>query len=635
MTPSAHRILEFGPFRLDPAERVLVRDGRPVPLTLKAFDVLLLLVQNNGHIVEKGELMNRVWAGSFVEEGNLKVTVSMVRKALGDTQGDERYIETVARRGYRFVTEVREITESIDVVLRERTRESLTIDEISFGSRRRLSRGLQPWVIAVVLIVFGFVGGFFLFRNRTKSLETSAQAAPIKSIAVLPFRPLIASNRDELLEIGIAETLIMRLNRIGSLKVPPTGAIRKYNRLDQDPLAAGRELQVESVLDGSLQREGDRLRVTVRLMRVADGETLWTEKFDEKVTEIFGLEDRLSERLVSALSVRLTAEQRQVLVKHYTENTEAYRLYLQGNYSTRTEDRFNKSLEYYNEAIRLDPSYALPYAGLADTYMRLGQLNYLPANESYPKTLTAASKALELDERLLIAHIIMGDCKLNYEWNPSEAERHFKRAIELDPEDSWAHSAYGSYLQKVGRFDEAINEKKRTRELAPTNAAEISNLGWTYYYAGKYPEAIAVYKQAMELNPRFPWAHVGLGRTYLSKGQHEEAIAELNNAISLSEGNVRAIGMLGYAYAVTGKHAEARRLIADLEILSRQKYVPAYFIAIIHAGLGDRDQTFAWLERAFSERYPSMTLLKTETVFDSVRSDPRFANLMRRVGIWV
>jgi DNA-binding winged helix-turn-helix (wHTH) protein/tetratricopeptide (TPR) repeat protein len=634
MTTPTNKVFEFGPFRLDAAERVLLRDGQPVPLTLKAFDVLMLLVENSGHIVEKGVLMSRVWAGSFVEEGNLKVTVSMLRKVLDDNDGNNRYIETVPKRGYRFVTQVREITAAnVDVLIHERTRESLTIEEVGIVGSQSRRRRLPFLVISGLLVSLAIVGGFLLIRTRTQpAAASSTSATPINSIAVLPFKPLVAEARDESLELGIAENLITRLTSLHAIKVPPTAAVRKYNRLDQDPLAAGRELQVQSVLDGSLQREGNRLRVTVRLIRVADGETLWSDRFDEDITEILTLQDHVAEKLVAALSVKLTGDQRELLVKRYTQNTEAYQLYLKGNFSSRVEARLNKSLEYYEQAIKLDPGYALAYAGLAETYIRLADRNVLRPAESFPKAGVLAKKALELDDRLVEAQITMGSYKFRYEWNFAEAEKHFKRALELDADNSWAHAEYGSYLARMRRFDEAINERKRAFELAPTNPVELSNLGYAYDLAGRYDEALTHFQNAIQMNPKFSGAHLGIARVYFHLGRFEDAIAELNTSMSLSDGDIGAIAALGHTYAVAGKRDEARKVVVDLEERAKTKYIPAFLIAVVYAGLGDRDQTFAWLERAYQERHPSLTQLGNDPVWDRVRTDPRFTNLMRRVG---
>ena len=634
MTAPAHKIFEFGPFRLDPAERILLRDGQPVPLTLKAFDVLLLLVENGGHLVEKNELMNRVWAGSFVEEGNLKVTVSMLRKALEDTNGGVRYIETVPRRGYRFVAGVRaEGAESVDLIMHERTRETVTIaQERIVADRSRTS--LRPFLLAgSLLIILGMIGGFFLLRNRTPSVAPIANATPIKSIAVLPFKPLAADTRDESLELGMADTLITRLSGLKEIVVRPTSAVRKYASLEQDAIAAGREQQVDAVLDGSLQRSGDRLRITVRFLRVSDGQTLWTERFDDNFTDIFAVQDRVSEKVVGLLAVQLTEQEQKLLTKRNTDNPQAYEFYLKGNHSSGTEERLKKNIEFFQRAIKLDPGYALAYAGLADSYMKLGGgRGFLAPRETFPKAKEPLMKALEIDETLAEGHALLGTYKLDYEWDWSGAEREFKRAIELDSNDSGGHERYGSYLQSMGRFDEALAERKLAQKFDPMNPAVIASVGHTLFSARRYDEAMEYYRRAIELNPNYSWGHLWIADVYVQKGMYDEAITEVNKALSV-EGSTRAIATLGYAYAVAGRRDEARKVLGQLEDLSKGKYVSPFFIAIIHVGLGEKDRAFDWLEKAYQERNPNLVRLKVEPVFDPIRSDPRFTNLLRRVGM--
>lgn len=634
MTTPAHRIFEFGPFRLDPAERVLLRDGRPVPLTLKAFDVLLLLVENGGHLVEKDELMNRVWAGSFVEEGNLKVTVSMLRKALDDTNGGARYIETVPRRGYRFVAGVNSAdAESLDLVMRERTRETVTIHAEGMVTDRPKTSRLPFLVVAALLIVLTIVGGLFLLRNWNRPATSTTTAAPIKSIAVLPFKPLDTGNRDQSLELGMADTLITRLSGLKEVVVRPTSAVRKYDGLEQDAIAAGREQQVDAVLDGSLQRSGDRLRVTVRFLRVADGQTLWTDHFDENFTDIFAVQDRVSEKVVGLLAVRLTEQEQMLLTKRNTDSAQAYELYLKGNHSSATEERLKKNIEFFQRAIKLDPGYALAYAGLADSYMKLGGPHgYYAPRETFPKAKETLLKALEIDETLTEGHELLGTYKLFYEWDWAGAEREFRRAIQLDPNNGGAHERYGSYLQSMGRFDESLAEKKLAQKSDPINPVFIANVGGTLLFARRYDEAIELYRAALELNPNYLWAHVALADTYVRKGMYEEAITEINKALSV-EGNTSTIALLGNAYALAGRHDEARKLLGQLEALAKRKYVPPFFIATIYIGLGEKNQAFDWLEKAYQERHPHLVQLKVQPVYDPIRSDPRFANLVRRVGL--
>jgi TolB-like protein len=473
--------------------------------------------------------------------------------------------------------------------------------------------------------------GLLFVLKRSRSADKTASAAPIKSIAVLPFKPLVAASGDESVELGMTETLITRLSSLREIKVTPTSAVRKYSGLEQDAVAAGRELHVESVLDGNIQKAGDRLRVTVRLVRVADGQSLWAESFDENFTNVFAVQDRVSEQVAAALAVRLTGEQREVLVKRYTNNTQAYELFIKGAYSGGTEAGRKKGIEYFQQAIGLDPNYALAYAAMANSYITLGWS--LSPHETFPKAAAAARKALELDETISDAHRALGAYKLNYEWNWPEAERELKRAIELDPNNDGAHSEYGSYLITIGRFDEAIALRKRASDLAgPSAVPVIVNLANAYLVARQYEEAINHYQRALKLNPRYARGQVALGMAYAHMGKHEEALVEIKQAISLSD-DIRNIAALGYAYAVAGKRDEARKVINDLAELSKQKYVSPSFIAGIYANMGERDQAFAWLEKAYQERHPSMTFIGVDQVFDPVRSDPRFADLMRRVRL--
>ena len=658
MLEQKQQIYAFDNFRLDVANRELRHYDQPVALHAKAFDMLVVLVENGGRLVQKDDLFSRVWPDQIVEESNLTVQISAIRKALGERKENPHYIATVPGHGYRFTGNLISVdAEEEELVIERHSMSRLAIEtESAVGANENvLSKNFAAQNIGALtardgaevtrdprtmgrgtllfagLVMLAISLGVFLVLKRTKSSDTTASAAPIKSIAVLPFKPLVAGSRDESLELGMAETLIMRLSTLREIKVPPTNAVRKYGGLEQDAVAAGRELQVESVLDGNIQRAGDRLRVTVRLIRVADGQTLWTERFEQNFTEIFAVQDSVAEQVAAALAVRLTGEQREVLVKRYTNNTQAYEFFIKGAYSGGTEEGRKKSIEYFQQAIGLDPGYALAYATMANSYIALG--SFLSPHETFPKAAAAARKALELDETLSDAHRALGSYKLNYEWNWPEAERELKRAIELDPSNDGAHSEYGSYLITIGQFDEAIALRKRASDLAgPSAAPVIANLGNAYLYARRYEEAIKQYQRVLELNPRMARGHVALGMTYALMGKHEEAIAEIKQAISLRD-DVRNIAALGYAYAVAGKRAEARKVIDDLAELSKGRYGSPYFISGIYAGLGERDQAFAWLEKAYQERQPSLTLIGVEAVFDPLRSDPRFAALLRRVGL--
>ncbi|HEX9421762.1 MAG TPA: tetratricopeptide repeat protein [Pyrinomonadaceae bacterium] len=366
---------------------------------------------------------------------------------------------------------------------------------------------------------------------------------------------------------------------------------------------------------------------------VADGQTLWTERFDDNFTDIFAVQDRVSEKVAGLLTLRLTEQEQRLLTKRNTDNPQAYELYLKGNNSSGREERLKRSIEFYERAIKLDPGYAMAYAGVADSYMKLGGTRgFLAPHETFPKAKEAVMKALEIDETLAEGHALLATYKLNYEWDWSGAEREFKRAIQLDPNNGGAHERYGSYLQNMGRFDESLAEKKLAQKIDPINPAVIANVGGTLLFARRYDEAIEHYRAALELNPNYSWGHVALADAYVRKGMYEEAISEINKALSV-EGNTSTIALLGNVYALAGRHDEARKLLGQLEELSKRKYVPPFFIAAIYIGLGEKDRAFEWLEKAYQERHPHLVNLKVQPVFDPIRSDPRFANLLQRVGL--
>ncbi|MBA3512916.1 MAG: protein kinase, partial [Pyrinomonadaceae bacterium] len=512
---------------------------------------------------------------------------------------------------------------------------------------RRRTLVKRPWAIAslavgLALIVLGLIAAYLWSRSpqppavsQQNLIAPDAWPEPIRSIAVLPFKPLVAESRDESLELGMADTLITRLSSISQIIVRPTSAVRQYIALDQDAMAAGRQLRVESVLDGNIQREGDRIRVTVRLLSVADGRTLWAGQFDEKLTNVFAVQDSISERVAGALELELTGKERELLTKRYTENAEAYQLYLKGWYfwNKRTEESLKQAIGYFNQAIDLDPNYALGYAGIAASYELLAAFGSIPANEAMPKAKTAAIKALEIDDTRAEAHAALARIRLNYDWDWSGAERDFKRAIKLNPNYPTGHHWYAWHLAAMERHTEAIAEMKRAQELDPLSLVINTDVGWIFYYARQYDQAIAELRKTLEMDPNFVRAHLRLGLSYLQKSMNEEAIETLQKAKGLSGSSTEIVAFLGYAYAVSGMKGEAQKILTDLQERSRRRYVSPYYVAAIYTGLGDRDQAFNWLEKAYEERSGWLVNLEVEPMFDSLRSDPRFEDLLRRIGL--
>jgi len=467
-------------------------------------------------------------------------------------------------------------------------------------------------------------------------IPAGATSIPAKSIAVLPFKPLLAASRDESLEIGMADTLITKLGNLRQIIVRPVSAVRKYAGLEQDPVAAGREQRVAAVLDGTIQKSGERIRVTVRLLSAADGQQLWADKFEEEFTDIFSLEDSISERVAAALAVTLTGADKKQLTKRSTENAEAYQLYLKGRYyaGKYTPEATKKAIAYFDKAIALDPNYALAYDGLAYCYYASDWFG--PPKENFAKARALVEKALKIDPALAEAHVSLGllVAWLDYDW--PGAEREFKRAFELNANYPPAHLWYGYYLMGLGNFDQSIAEIKRAIELDPLSAEANTCLGIALLDGHRHDEALQQLRTTVEAEPDYWLAHLYFARALEKKGELSGAIAELKKTTLIEGAPAEVVSALGYAYAVSGNKAEAEKIILQLKEQSEQSkqfYVPAYGIATIYAGLGDKERAFAYLEKEYANGAFYLNYLKVDPEVDNLRSDPRFADLLRRVRL--
>lgn len=593
----------FGPFLLDTRERVLLRDGEIVPLTAKVFETLVVLVENNGHALEKEELIKTLWPDTFVEEGNLTQNVSRLRKVLG-----EDYIETLPRRGYRFTADVSEIEpESMDtIVRRKRTRARITITEELDAEDEAEAPSALP--------------------------ETSTA---MKSIAVLPFMTLGIGPESEYLGLGLADALITQLGNTRQMAVRPTSAVRQYVDARQDSAQIGRDLRVGAVLEGSLQMAGERLRITVQLVGVREEAPLWAEKFNIAFTDIFEVQDAIAEQVSKALMLKLNEQERERLMRRYTENTEAYKAYLKGRYfwNRRNLEGFQKAIEYFKSAIEQDPTYALAYAGLADAYNSLPIWGEVTSRDSCPRAKATARLALESDPTLAEAHASLGYAIMHHDWDFAEAERSYRRALELNPNYATARQWYAKLLVALERTDEAIAEMKLAQELDPLSLMVNTAVGGPYLYSGQYDLAIKQFRKVLELDPDFVPAIYSIGVCYTWKQMHEEAIAAHRRVLELSGEHSFALAGLAATYAVAGRRAEAESTLERLLEISRQRHVITYGLAAIYASLGDKDKAFEWLEISYEERDGHLVDLKIEPFFAPLRDDPRYTDLMRRVGL--
>jgi TolB-like protein/DNA-binding winged helix-turn-helix (wHTH) protein/lipoprotein NlpI len=665
-------IYEFGPFRVDTLRRVLLREGNQVRLPAKAFEILLVLLEGKGRLVEKDELMRRVWPDAVVEENNLTVNISALRRSLTESPGEHRYVVTVPGRGYQFVANVRRhngdpAQESEQVPLPEINAERASSESeakpISQTSGSGLGFGPAQFAAAqtngavshthplssaeyiggeirrhkqgVLLLLAALLATTIIVSYLVYSRYLAGGSKPgTTSIAVLPFANETGDPNAEYLSDGISESLINSLSQLRGVKVIARSSAFKYKGGKVDLKEVAQALGVEAILTGRVTQRGDNLSISVELVNASDKTQMWGEHYDRKMSDLLAIQREITGEIVEKLKVKVSGEEN-APTKHYTESNEAYQLYLKGRFywNKRTAEALKKSIEYFNQAIDKDPSFALAYAGLADSYVV--PANRLPPREAMPKAKAAALRALELDETLAEAHASLGRVFAAYDWDWTSAEKEYKRAIELNPRYATAHQWYGGYLSVMGRSDEAIAERKRALELEPLSLVINFELGLAYYYARDYDRAIEQFQKTLELDQNFPPAHNFLPAAFEQKGMYSEAIAEFKKSIPRAGGSEWTLSMagLGHVYAVTGQKSEARTMLDELKQASEQEYVTANSIALIYAGLGDKDQAFVWLDRAYEERAFQMQWIKIEPRWDNLRADPRFQDLLRRIGL--
>jgi TolB-like protein/class 3 adenylate cyclase len=494
---------------------------------------------------------------------------------------------------------------------------------------RPAARASKTILGAAAVVLIAVVGIWIAMRPATRN---GTAIVPEKSVAIFPFKPLSLQNRDEVLENGMADTLIAKLSNVAGVIIPSLTSAQKYSEQERDSVAAGRLLHVRSVLEGTLQRAAGRIRVTARLLDVRDGHSIWSGTFDEKFTDVFAVEDTIAQKVVTALALELNADEKQRLNKRYTENAEAYQLYLKGrlNWNKYTEEGYRKSIEVYKQAADKDPNYALAYAGIADSYSLLGELGIASPKEMFPQAREFAQKALKLDDKLSEAHLSLGIVKLFYDWDPSAAEPELARARELNPNDPQVHHFYGHYLEFVGRYDDAAREIKRGVDLDPTNLIVSSEYAWTFYIRHRDDEAIALFKKVLELDPNFLLASVWLAQAYEEKRMYAQAMAELER-VSKIDNWAWIIAEIGCVEAWSGNRDEAHKVIDELKARTAHEYIDESLIVYIYAALGERDEAFAWMEKGYQSRAGNLPWLEIDPKFDPIRSDPRFDQFVKRI----
>src|SRR5574341_407806 len=630
------RFYEFEQFRLDPAQRVLWRDGKLLVLPQRVFETLHALVRREGQIVERDELMNEVWGETFVEEGNLSVNISHLRKTLG-----KDLIETIPRRGYRVKADVKQVfDESRSIPDREEAeirtpaakQTSPAADRETIKSPVSTTRSRFRFVpAAIALLIVGTLAAIAWRAAPAYLSGTTSSGTSFNSIAVLPFKNISGDQNTDYMSDGLSDSLINNLSQLPQLKVIAQAYSGRYKGKEIDPSEVGKTLNVQTLLTGGVAQRGDDLIVNVELIDVRDGTQIWGEQYNRKLADVLAVQADIVRQVTSSLKLKLSREDVKQLARHYTENPEAYQAYLKGRFFMVkwTPEGFRKAVEYFNEAIARDPKFSGAYMGLSYCYYAGNWFE--PWRESFKKARTYAQKGLEIDPTLASGHTALGVVAMWLDNDGVTAEAEFKQAIELDPAYAPAHVWYGFLLMTQQRFDHSISEIKRADELEPLT--NLDGLGVYLFYAGRYDEAIQALRTAAEFQPNAWFAHMYLGRVYEMKGDLPAAIAELEKTTSINGVAPEAWSALGYAYAIAGRKNDAIRMITELNKQSKRIYVPAYNFAIVYAGLGDKDRAFAYLEEEYTEGAYYLCLYKVDPELNKLRSERRFADLLRRLDL--
>jgi TolB-like protein/DNA-binding winged helix-turn-helix (wHTH) protein/Flp pilus assembly protein TadD len=639
--PEDHQVsrrLCFGVFELDLRAGELRKHGLRIRLQEQPFQVLVMLLEHHGEVITREELQKRLWpADTFVDfDHGLNKAISKIREALGDSAESPRFVETVARRGYRFLAEVK----AADTA-RGTSPEPATQAPAGTEARDRSNLASEPAMpkpvvrplarvvsLFVVLLVIGSLAAW--------KLNSWKRSSPvIRSLAVLPLESLSNDASQDYFADGMTDELISDLGQISALRVISRTSVMAYKHARKPLPQIARELNVDAVVEGTVLRSGDQVRITAQLIEASSDKHLWSQSYESELRDTLALQNQVARAIADEIRINLNAQEQAALKNVRVVNPQAYESYLKGRYfwNKRTADGLRVALAYFNQAIDEDPKYAESYSGLSDTYALLGDWQYaaMTAKEALPKAKAAAIKALELDGALGEAHNSLAFCLDGFDWDFDSAGQEFRRAIELSPGYATAHHWYAWHLSLVGRNEEAIVEMKKAENLDPLSIIINADLAELLVLAHYYDESIRQSRKTIEMDPNFALAHNQLGQAYLQKQMPDEAIKELQKAVQLSAGSPTCIANLARAYAASGKRGEAVKLLSVLKKRSNASYSHASEIAVVYAALDDKTQAMNWIEKGYEERFNPGVLLRPG--FDPLRSDPRFQDLVRRIGL--
>ena len=627
----------FEPYEVDFQASELRKHGVRVRLQAQPFQVLEILLEHRGAVVTREELKGKLWpADSFGDfDHGLNKAINKIREALADSALHPRYVETVARRGYRFIATVRTVDEPLTPV------EPVIVDvipEAKDGNQGPAAKPAPPrgvpriyaWKIAGAFVVLLFAA-FLVWKLR----PTGNLSPNIRSLAVLPLENLSSDVSEEYFADGMTDELITALGRINGLLVISRTSVMLYKRVRRPLPQIARELKVDAVVEGTVLRSGEQVRITAQLIRATTDEHLWAQSYQGDLRDTLQLQDKVARAIADRIRVTVTSREQALLENAKPVNPAAYDAYLRGRYfwNKRTAQGLKKGVEYFDQAVAHDPKYAQAYSGLADSYALLGDWEYgaLAPEEAFPKAEAAARKALQLDDNLAEAHASLAFCLDLFYWDWKSAGVEFKRAIDLNPSYPTAHQWYAWHLIVVGRNNDGLSELRKAEALDPLSLIISADIADALLVTHRYDESIQQSRKTIEMDPSFAMAHYQLGQVFAQMRRYKEAILELQQAIELSGGNRLCISHLAYVYSLSGRRNEAIKILRELKNGSSQRYFNAADIALVYAGLNEKDQAFAWLDKAYEERFNPSILLRP--AFDVLRSDPRFHVLWRRLGL--
>jgi TolB-like protein/DNA-binding winged helix-turn-helix (wHTH) protein/Tfp pilus assembly protein PilF len=628
-TPTA---LQFGAFEVDLKAGELRKQGVKVKLQEQPFQVLANLLEHAGDVVTKEELQKRIWpSDTFVDfDHGLHSAITRLREALGDSSESPRYIETIPRRGYRFVAPLKAIGHAP---------ESEVVEGKNFPAP-----GNRLWTFGGSVLA-GLLGGALLLGvvltlnlgGARRWLRRESNPA-IRSLAVLPLENLSGDPAQEYFADGMTDAVITDLAKVGALRVVSRSSVMRYKRTQKSVPEIAKELGVDAIVEGSIEHTGTRVRISAQLIRGATDHHLWAEAYDRDVSDVLRMEEEIARSIAREIEVKLTPQEQALLTKGRPVDPQAYELYLKGRYfwTKATKESIEKAMGLFREAIAKDSTYASPFSGLADCYTVLGVsfgVGSLSSSQATSQARSAAEEAIRLDDTLAEGHNSLANTRLFFDWDWAGSETEFKRALELNPGYSSAHHWYAHLLMAESRINEALAESKRALDLDVLSPVTNLHLGWHYVYSRQYDLAIDQLRKTLELDPSYGYAYWYMARAFEQQGKYSDALQALGKAQGLLKGNTAVAADIGHVYAVSGDKAAALKVLTQLSALPRGTYISPLEIALIYVGLGRKTDAFQWLDKAYVERSDLLIYVNVDPRFDSIRSDPRFQDLVRRVGL--